>query len=333
MQLAKAKPICNRPFCSTHWNTLRIMNPSALKLFGIFTGRVNDGGFVESGYQGAVAAQQKFGVLFDFVDGLAIDSATLLAAIESAAARGPDLIVVHGGQSDVAVEAAAPRFPHIKFLSTHGAHAGPNFSAYTIGQPQSAYLAGALAGLMTRTGIVGHLSGIRIPPGLRSRVAYAAGVRRTNPAARLMTCFCGTQDDNAVSKRAALAEIDAGIDILYTMLNTGRPGAIEACRERGVPQIGNARDWTQVDPQVFVASAIADTGRLVYDWVERALNHPDAPGSLGELGVENPEAVRLAMSARIPAAVQQQIEVLRTELVQTRPQWGTEYDGEEFTFN
>ncbi|MBM4247646.1 MAG: BMP family ABC transporter substrate-binding protein, partial [Deltaproteobacteria bacterium] len=117
---------------------------------------------------------------------------------------------------------------------------------------------------MTASGVVGHLSGIRIAPGLRSRTAYAAGVRKAKPQGRLVTCSCGTQEDNVVTHRAALAEIDASVDIMYTLLNGGRQGAISACRDRGIAQIGNARDWAVAEPGVFVASSIADTGRLVY---------------------------------------------------------------------
>jgi len=329
-----AKPRCEPPEDNMGQTTMtppqQPQDHSARRLFGVFTGRVDDGGFVESGYQGAVEAHREFGFRFDWVQGVTIDTPALIAAAEAGLATRPDLLVIHGGRSNEAVEALAPRYPQVQFLSTHGEKAGANFSASTIGQPQSAFLAGALAGLLTRSGVVGHLSGIRIPPGLRSRVAWAAGVRTTHPGARIITCFCGTQDDNAVSKRAALAEIDAGVDILYTMLNTGRSGAIEACRERGIRQIGNARDWTRVDPEVFVASAIADTGRLVYDWLVRVLADPQAPGRLTELGVEDPLAVRLEMGSAVPAGVRARIEELRAMLVRTRPSWGVEYDGEEF---
>ena len=304
---------------------------SRRRLFGVFTGSVDDGGFVESGYQGALQAQREHGFRFDWVQGVTIDTPALMAAAEAGLASGPDLLVIHGGRSNEAVEALAPYYPSVQFLSTHGERAGPNFSAATIGQPQSAFLAGALAGLLTRSGVVGHLSGIRIPPGLRSRVAWAAGVRATNPAARLVTCFCGTQDDNAVAKRVALAQIDAGVDVLYTMLNTGRVGAIEACRERGIAQIGNARDWTRVDPEVFIASAIADTGRLVHNWLTRVLADPTAPGCLTELGVEDPWAVRLEMAPRVPPAARARVEELRAMLVRERPTWGIAYDGAEFS--
>lgn len=50
----------------------------------------------------------------------------------------------------------------------------------------------------------------------------------------------------------------AGADVIFTMLNSGRDGVTQACREAGARQIGNVIDWTTVDPQVFVASAWGD---------------------------------------------------------------------------
>ena len=74
--------------------------------------------------------------------------------------------------------------------------------------------------------------------------------------------------------------------------------------------------------------------RLREDWSEQiagVLSNPDAPGTLRELGVEDPLAVRLAMAERVPEAVRNRIEELRTELVRTRPQWTTAYEGVELT--
>ena len=71
-----------------------------------------------------------------------------------------------------------------------------------------------------------------------------------------------------LSKRVATAMIDARADIIFTMLNAGRTGAIEACRERGVKQIGNVRDWVAAMPTVFIASAVADSGVAVLRAVE-----------------------------------------------------------------
>ena len=306
------------------------MRGKTRKLVAILAGRADDGGFIESGYQGAMAASRRHGLEFHRVEHIGTEAAALVSAINEAASVAPEMIVVHGGRSDEAVAATAPNHPHIQFLSTHGALSGANFSCYTIAQPQSAFLAGALAGRLTRSGIVGHLSGIRISPGLRSRAAYAQGVRHTNPQATLLTCFCGTQEDNVVTHRAALAEIEAGIDILYTMLNGGRGGAISACRERGVLQIGNVRDWTVVDPDVFIASAVANTGRLVESWVDALMNGSLVQGELRTLGSEDAQAVFLAMAPRVPATVRAEMAGLSENIKSGRLRLMEEYAGPEF---
>ena len=300
------------------------------RLFGIFCGRIDDGGFIESGYLGASQACQRFGLAFEYVCQTDISAEALSAAIDAAAIDSPDLMVVHGGRSDEAVAIVAPRYPEVKFLSTHGETAGVNYSCFTINQPESAFLAGALAGLLTRSGVVGHLSGIRIAPGLRSRAAYAAGVRHSNPNARLLTCFCGTQEDNAVTYRAAKAEIEAGVDVLYTMLNGGRRGAIDACREQRVAQIGNVRDWTAVEPDVFVASAIADTGRLVFAWVGDVVEGRLPTGEVRRLGIEDSLAVSLAMAPQVPEQVRARIDAWTDDLKTGRLSFPVEYSGPEF---
>ena len=309
------------------------MRASPQHLFAVFAGRIDDGGFIESGYQGAREACARAGLGFTHIAHVEIETDALVAAIDAGAAGRPDLMLVHGGRSDEAVASAAPRHPGIRFLSTHGEHAGPNFSCFTIAQPQSAFLAGVLAGFFTQSGTVGHLSGIRIAPGLRSRAAYAAGVRYANPQAKLLTCFCGTQEDNAVTYRAARAEIDAGADVIYTMLNGGRRGAIEACRESRIRQIGNVRDWTTVEPEVFIGAAIADTGRLVHTWIDDVLNARLIGGELRTLGLEDHAAVRLAMAVDVPAQTRGKVDAIAEHLKGGLIALPLDYDGPEFAFS
>ena len=302
-----------------------------MQLFAILAGRADDGGFIESGYRGAMAASQRHALDFRHVARIGTDTEALISAIDTAAAGRPDLIVVHGGRSDEAVALAAPRHPHIRFLSTHGDLCGANFSSFTIAQPESAFLAGALAGRLTRSGVVGHLSGIRIAPGLRSRAAFAQGVKQARPEATLLTCFCGTQEDNTVTRDAAMAEIDAGADIIFTMLNGGREGAIAACRERGIAQIGNVRDWTVVEPAVFIASAVANTGRLVEAWVDGVISGTLVHGEIRRLGSEDAEAVYLAMSPRVPVEAKAEIAHLALALRAGAINLADDYTGIEFS--
>jgi basic membrane protein A len=299
-------------------------------LVAIFAGPALDNGFYESGYRGAQAACAQAGLEFVIVEKVGVTRDALVAAAVEAAKSGPRLCLVHGGSSDVAVQMVAPMFPQVQFLSTHGTQAGSNFSSFNIRQPQSAFLAGALAALMTGTGVVGHLSGIRIDPGLHARAAWAQGVAYTNPDVRMVTCFCGTQDDNAVSYRYANKVIDQGVDVLYTMLNFGRTGAIDACRERQIKQIGNVIDWCAVHPDVFIGSAVADNGQLVRQWIDGVISGRLVQGEVRWLGIENPSAVRLAFGESVPPGVRDRINAMALAIADGQIELKKTFDGAEF---
>ena len=216
------------------------------------------------------------------------------------------------------------------FVVTQGNVTGPNLSSYEVLQEQSAFLAGALAALTTKTGTVGHMSGIRVTPGLKGRAAYAAGVKHANPNVKLLTNFSGNQDDNALSNKVATAMIAGGADVIFTMLNAGRTGAIEACRDKGARQIGNVRDWVASNSDVFVASAIADSGLAVFNAVRDLANGSFKPGVFRHIGLEQPEAIRLVMAPSVPADVRAKIEALSAEIVAGKLTVATEWSGEEF---
>jgi basic membrane protein A len=303
-----------------------------MKVTAILVGHADDGGFIESGYRGLINARDCLGVHLQtrFAPGIEVED--LLPEIRAAARGNCDLIVVHGGKSDLAVEQAAQELPHLHFLSTHGARAGRNFSAYGVKQYESAFLAGAAAALLTRSGVAGHLSGIRIAPGLRGRAAYAAGLRHADPAVRLITCFCGTQDDVEVARRAARLEIEAGVDVMFTMLNYSRAGAIAACREAGVKQIGNVRAWHTEFPDVFAGSAIADSGALIFRWLAQRCLDNTAPGTVMQVGIEEPAVVRLELATGVPAQVGAYISDLAAQLRRGEVAIPERYDGPEMDF-
>ena len=121
-------------------------------------------------------------------------------------------------------------------------------------------------------------------------------MRDTDPRVKLLTNFSGDQDDNALSHRIARAQMAAGADVIFTMLNSGRDGVTQACREAGTRQIGNVIDWTTVDPQVFVASAWADVGIGAFLAV-KDMQQRGAPGpGIRKIGLSDPAAVRLTMA-------------------------------------
>lgn len=244
----------------------------------------------------------------------------------AAAASRANLVIAHGGQGEAGVAEVAPRHPRTSFAVTQGRITGPNIACFEVLQEQSAFLAGALAGWWTRRGVAAHLSGERVPPGLRGRAGFAAGLFHARPEARLLTGFCGDQHDPALAARWTTAQIAAGADVQFQMLDGGRPGAMEACRAAGIRAIGNVRDWTAED-KVFLASAVADNGVAIEAAVEafRAGRFEDR-----RIGLETPAAVRLAFAHDVAPNLAGRVEATRAAILEGRVIVPEHWSGKEW---
>lgn len=323
-----AAGLCAAPFLSACSNMAATAKP--LHVGALFAGQLNDRGFMEAGWRGLERARTELGVRTSWIDGVQPKKELLAAALVKLAASGADLVVAHGGQNNEACAEVAARFPAVKFVVTQGAVSSANLASYDVLQEESAYLGGVLAALTTRTGVVGHMSGIRVRPGLKGRAAYAAGVHATNPDVKLLTNFSGNQDDNALSKHVASAEIAAGADVIFTMLNAGRNGVTEACREKGTRQIGNVVDWVQIDSRVFVASAIADVGIGIFEAVRDLQQKTFPAGVIRKIGLANPQAVRLTMAPDVAADTRSRIARVAADISSGLIKMPETYNGPEF---
>ncbi len=309
-----------------------IAQAKSLKVAMLIPGYIDDGGFMQAGYNGLLMIRNKLGAKINYIDKIKPKKDLLSAALRKLAAAGPDLVIAHGGQNAEAMVIVAPEFPKVKFVVVQGNVTGTNLSSYEVLQEQSAWLAGAAAGLLTKTNVVGHISGIRVRPGLKGRGAFYNGLKHTNPGAKYLTTFAGDQDDNELSYRVASAEIRAGADIIFTMLNAGRQGAIKAMRENKVYQIGNVRDWYPVAPDVFIASAIANVSIAGYRAAKDLSDGKWKPGVIRKIGIENPDAVSVPLAPHVSKAVRNKLKKLRQELADCKIEVSTKYDGPEFKF-
>ena len=303
---------------------------SPVRIEALFAGRVDDKGFMEAGYRGLLRARDQLGAAIGHIDGVRPQKELLAAALRELAGRKPALVIAHGGQNNEAAAEVATAFPDVRFAVTQGAVTGANLASYEVLQEQSAFLAGVFAAGVSKTRVVAHMSGIRVRPGLKGRAAFLAGVAHADPGVKVLTNFSGNQDDNALSKRVATAMIGAGADVFFTMLNAGRTGVTEACRAHRASQIGNVVDWTKIEPDVFVASAIADVSLAVFAAARDIAGGAFKGGAIQRIGLENPEAVRLAMRADAPAHVREKVEAVAKALVAGQIRIPETWTGEEF---
>ena len=302
-----------------------------LEVAMLLPGSIDDGGFMEAGYDGLQAIEAELGAETTYTEGGPGRDGAADGSARKVSGRRP--------RSDHRSRGAERRGRGCRGTGVLGDQVRSNPGRRHWGEPLE--LRGAPGTvdlprrgrrwLLTESGVVGHISGIRVPPGLKGRAAYADGLEHTNPAAELLTTFAGDQDDPELARRVTEARIEAGPDPIFTMLNAGRQGAIEAARSHeDVALFGNVGEWYPEYPDVFVGSAIADVSIAALRAAHDVANGEFQSGTVVEIGLENPDAVRLSLAPPVPETVRKRTDALSRKIVGGDIEVETAYDGPEF---
>jgi basic membrane protein A len=155
--------------------------------------------------------------------------------------------------NEEAVRRVAADYPEIAFVfGSGGGPAEPNFSVFDNWIHEPAYLCGMLAGGLTQSNVVGVVGGLPVPEVNRIVNAFIAGAQTVNPDVDVKTSFINSWFDPAAAKEAALAQIDAGADVLFAE----RFGVIEAAAENGLYSFGSMSDQKELAPESVVSSPV-----------------------------------------------------------------------------
>lgn len=117
---------------------------------------------------------------------------------------------------------------------------------------ESAYLCGVIAGMMTKTNVIGAIGCYPIPSVNSLFNAYKRGALSVNPKVKLKVSYIESWYDPVKAKEAALAQISAGADYIYAE----RDGVFKGCQEKGAYAFGDKIDQHEVAPNTVVTSAL-----------------------------------------------------------------------------
>src|SRR3970282_2642077 len=135
---------------------------------------------------------------------------------EVAEQKTPAIIFGDAFGNEEAVRRVAAEYPDIAFVfGSGGGPAEPNFSVFDNWIHEPAYLAGMLAGGLTKTGTVGVVGGYPVPEVNRIVNAFIAGAQAVNKDVTVKVTFINSWFDPAAAKEAALAQVAAGAGVLY----------------------------------------------------------------------------------------------------------------------
>jgi len=237
-----------------------------LKVFGAYATAIEEpwDGVIHA----ALNAEKDAGRIdYTFQDAIGYSGDMELVLTEVAELEAPDVIFGDAFGNEEAVRRVAADYPDIAFVfGSGGGPADPNFSVFDNWIHEPAYLAGMLAGGLTESNIIGVVGGVPVPEVNRISNAFIQGAQSVNPDVEAKVSFINSWFDPASAKEAALAQIDAGADVLYAE----RAGVIEAAVQEDLFAVGNMSDQSADGPDHVVTSVtwnMTPTAEYIIDQV------------------------------------------------------------------
>jgi basic membrane protein A and related proteins len=210
---------------------------------------------------------------YKHVDNLATADAMERGLRDIATSEKPDAIIGDAFAAEEAVRKVAAEFPDIPFAFGSGEKPqSPNLSVFDNWLQDPAYLAGMLAGGLTKTNTIGVVGAMPIPEVNRIVNAFVMGTKETNPDATVKVSFINSFFDPATAKQAAQAQLSANADVLFAE----RDGVIAAAKEADVPAVGMMVDQEEEAPKHVVTSLVWHMLPTVEAVVEQAESSPKA---------------------------------------------------------
>lgn len=186
------------------------------------------------------------------------------SAIRQYAAKGYSLIIAHGAQYQSVLDEVAPDFPETSFAYGTGFNtSASNIFAYDPHAQEGAYLLGMVAGLMTKTNIIGVVGPVEAGDAIKYNRGFAKGVASVNPEAQVRIAYTGSFGDLVAAGEIAKTHIKAGADIL-TGSAQQTVGAIKVAEKNpGVLWLSTDMDQASLAPDTVLAAQAYDFAKTV----------------------------------------------------------------------
>ena len=229
-------------------------------------GKVNDGTFNQFAYEGLQRAGKELGVETAYIETQA--QTDYGKNIDQFASQNFDVIIGVGFLMGDAFKEASTKYPNIKFAIVDFAYdpALPNVEGLVFAEDEAGYLAGALAASISKSGTIGVVGGIKIPPVQKYIQGYTNGAKSINPNIDVKSVYIDSFTDRARGAEAARDQISQGADVIFGAGGQTGSGGIQAAAQQGVFVIGVDQDEFLT---TFNKGATAGADKLVSSALKR----------------------------------------------------------------
>ena len=283
-----------------------------LKIAFAYIGPVGDGGWTFAHDNGRKAIEKEFGdkVVTSFVEKVP-ESADAERVIRDMAGQGNKLIFgTTFGYMEPMLKVAAD-FKDVKFEHATGYKTADNLRTYDSRTYEGAYMAGVIAGKMSKTGTLGVVGSVPIPEVVRNINSFTLGAQSVNPKVKTKVVWVNEWFNPPKETEAATALINGGADILFQ--NTDSSAVLQTAEKMGKRAFGWDSDMTAYGPKAHLGSAVINWGPYYVKATREAL---EGKWSTGQAwwGVKEGAIDMVSVAADVPDDTKKRLDEIKAGL-------------------
>jgi basic membrane protein A len=283
-----------------------------LKIAFAYVGPVGDAGWTYAHDQARLAVEKEFGdkVKTSFVEKVP-EGPEAERVIRDLVGQGNTLIFgTTFGYMEPMLKVAADN-PNVKFEHGTGYKTSANMRTYDSRTYEGAYMAGVIAGSMSKSGTIGVVGSIPIPEVIRNINAYTLGAQSINPKIKTKVVWVNSWFDPPKETEGAQSLINQGADVLFQ--NTDSPAVLQTAEKAGKYAFGWDSDMSKFGPKSHLASAIINWSPYYIKATKDALEGTWATGGVW-WGVKEGAIDIVSISDAVPADTKAKIDTIKSGL-------------------
>lgn len=286
-------------------------------------GKVDDRTFNQYAYEGMTSAAKCFGFETSFIE--TASEADYAKNISTALDGKPNVVITVGYLLAEATLNAATASPTVNWIGIDQFQAAypTNYVGVLFREDQGGFLAGSLAGLLTKSNVVGVVGGREdVPPVVRFVNAFEAGAKASNAKADVKKIYNESFTDTAKGASDAKQFIGEGADVIFGAGGKTGSAAVQEATKQGKWGIGVDQDeyfstfsgGTAPGAEFLATSAVKRVDLGVFDNLTAAVKG-EFKGQAFSLTAAN-DGITYAPfhDAKIPAEVAAKLETIRKGL-------------------
>ena len=226
-----------------------------LKIAFAYVGPVGDGGWTFAHDTARKALEKEYGdkIATSMVENVP-ESADAERVIRDMAGQGNKLIFgTTFGYMEPMLKVAADT-KGVMFEHATGYKQAENMRTYDSRTYEGAYMAGVIAGKMTKTNTLGVVASVPIPEVIRNINSFTLGAQSSNPKIKTKVVWVNEWFSPPKETEAATSLINGGADVLFQ--NTDSPAVLKTAQDKGKRAFGWDSDMTAYGPKAHLGSAI-----------------------------------------------------------------------------